>query len=260
MRFKKGIVLMIVIGINCACSDKSDYVEPVPEIIVVTATNGVGDNGYNDQILSGIMQVNEIYDIRLSLITPECLKEAKNILESWYSKETSGERSLLVLASNEYESLVNGFDDELPDNKYILLFENKNQPLCANVSSFIIRRYGVSYLAGCMASEAESACVVAAMNSSDYINDAVVGFADGYHTGGNDAEVLYLAEDESGFAMPVEAYRMMQDIDYNAFIYPLAGGSNNGVYKFTREMTFCLQLVSGMDIDCSYYKIGRAHV
>ncbi len=253
MRCSKIILSMVFLGICCACSEKSHITEPLPKITFVTATNGVGDNGYNDQILAGVMQVYESKDISLSLVTPANLEEVNTVLKEWCSKEASGARELLVLASNEYETLTDNIDAALPSDKHILLIESDKDIIQENVSSVFIRRYGISYLSGCMVREAESAYVIAAMKNDSYIEDAIKGFVDGYHSNGKDAEVIYLADDETGYSMPGEAYKTMQEIDYNAFVYPLAGGSNNGIYKSTREQEFCLQLVAGMDVDCSQY-------
>ena len=52
--------------------------------------------------------------------------------------------------------------------------------------------------------------------------------------------------------MPDEAYRFVDELD-EAFVYPLAGGSNNGIYKYSREAKLSLLLVAGMDMDCSDY-------
>jgi basic membrane protein A len=41
----------------------------------------------------------------------------------------------------------------------------------------------------------------------------------------------------------------------DAFIFPVAGGSNNGVYKYTRDMVVSLLLVCGMDVDASAYSV-----
>lgn len=253
MRFFYVISAIVFLIICSGCSEKSHIAEPLPKITVVTATNGVGDNGYNDQILAGVMQVYESQDISLSLITPASLEETKTVLKEWCSKESLGAKELLVLASNEYEILTDDIDAALSSDKHILLIESDKDIIQENVSSVFIRRYGISYLSGCMARGAESAYVISAMDTDSYIEDAVKGFVEGYNSDEKDVEVIYLAEDESGYSMPVEAYKTMQEIDYNAFVYPLAGGSNNGMYKFTREQEFCLQLIAGMDVDCSQY-------
>lgn len=253
MRLFKIILQIGIFGLCCVCCGKHDLAEPLPRVTVLTATNGVGDNGYNDQILAGVMQVNESEDISLSLITPANLAEAEKVLEEWRSKEQSAARELLVLASNEYEPLLGDFSVELPSSRHILLIESDKSVPQKNISSVAVRRYGISFLSGCMAREAEVAYVMAAMPSDSYIGDAVKGFVDAYRSSGKETEVIYLADDESGYSMPGKAYKIMQEIEYNAFVYPLAGGSNSGVYKSAREQEFCAQLIAGMDVDCSRY-------
>ena len=240
----REILLIVLLGMCCACSEKSHIMEPVPQITVICSLNGSGDNGYNDEILSGIMEANETNSISLSIISPASIEEAQVALSEWIKADVQECRSLLVLSGNEYESLVK--DLAVPTNKEIIIFESEAENLPSNVYSFMIHRYGISYLAGCMASEAESACVVAAMQSESYLGDAVKGFMDGFSVGGNNADVIYLANDESG-------YKVVNTLPYNSFIFPLAGGSNNGMYKATREEEFNMNLIAGMDVDCSYY-------
>ena len=50
--------------------------------------------------------------------------------------------------------------------------------------------------------------------------------------------------------MPDTTFRIAGDIE-NSFILPLAGGSNSGIYKYSRETPFYLSLIAGMDTDCS---------
>lgn len=251
MRIKNVILAIIASGMFSACSEYDFFDEPRPEITIILGLAGAGDNGYNDEILSGIMDVNETDDVSLSMISPASMEEAKAALDKWVNEDLSEVCALLVLAGNEYESLIQKI--ALPQNKSILLFESEADNLPTRVSSFMIHRYGVSYLAGCMASEAGSANVIAAMRSENYLGDAVKGFVDGFSVGGNRAEVVYLAEDESGYGMPNEGYKIVSKLPYNSFIYPLAGGSNSGMYKATREKEFDMHLIAGMDVDCSNY-------
>lgn len=251
MKLYKLIFCLLLLGTWCACSEESHNSPPRAKITIITALNGAGDNGYNDEILSGVMEAVESDDIVLSLITPSTMEEAQNVVNDWLKNDSLENRSLLVLASNEYEVL--DFTMNTDKNKRILLFESEENDLGQNLSTFMIRRYGISYLAGCMACEAEAAHVIAAMSSETYVGDAVKGFCDGYRQGGRIANVIYLAEDESGYSMPDMGYKVMKNIDYNSFVYPLAGGSNNGMYKSTREEEFCIQLIAGMDVDCSLY-------
>jgi basic membrane protein A len=251
VRNRNVILSIILIGMCYACSEKIAIDEPRPEITVIMGLSGAGDNGYNDEILSGLMEVNETSELSLSMISPASIEEARTALNVWLDRDLSGVRALLVLAGNEYESLIQ--DVTLPNDKSILLFESESKNLPNKVSSFIIRRYGISYLAGCMANEAQSASVIAAMHSENYMADAINGFVDGFSVSGKKTNVVYLAEDASGYGMPNEGYRIVKELPYNTFIYPLAGGSNSGMYKATREEEFNMKLIAGIDVDCYSY-------
>ena len=239
---------------SCSSDNESDsLIDNRFHITTVTSINGLGDMGYNDQILSGIMHFYEANDVQMNLVHPKNTEEVKQALKKWQAETKNHEKSLLVLAESAYESMLTSSNLQLEDNQQILLFETKNQNLPKGVSSFYINRYGASYLAGCMAKEHEAATIIAAMPGSPTLEAAIAGFSDAYRTHSQqEAKVIYLADDESGFNMADKAYQTMGNI-YNAFVFPLAGGSNTGVYKYSREASFYLPLSVGMDTDCSMY-------
>ena len=249
----KYLNFIYVLAVLSSCSDSkdnaADIFDTAPIITLVTSTSGAGDNGYNDGIITGVMNFYEKNDVRLSLVHPGSLDEARTVLQSWINNDNA-ERQLLILASSEYEQILRGDTLKLGGNKDILLFESDHVP---NVSTFRIQRYGASFLAGCIASPHAEATIIGAHPNEPIITDAIKGFTDGYEKY-NTAKVniIYLADDYSGFAMPDSAYRLAGTLG-NSFIYPLAGGSNNGIYKYSREEPFELMLVAGMDADCSAY-------
>ncbi len=102
MRIKFVILSIVLFGMCCACSEKSHFDEPRPEITVILGLSGAGDNGYNDEILAGIMDINESADVSLSMISPASMDDARSALSTWLNKELSGVNALLVLAGNEY--------------------------------------------------------------------------------------------------------------------------------------------------------------
>ena len=75
--------------------------------------------------------------------------------------------------------------------------------------------------------------VLLANNTDSPINIAKDGFIAGY---GSDCDVEYLADDWTGYVSASLAYRKMSDwaVDYD-FIFPVAGGSNAGIYRYSRE-------------------------
>ena len=241
-------------AILSSCSDSDDNtVEAVdlrPSLTVITTINGAGDNGYNDKIIAGVMQFHESHDVAMSLVRPATIDEARSALHSWLARDAV-EQSLLVLASSDYEAMMKSENITLRENQKILLFESDG---IAGICTFRIQRYGASYLAGCMAAPHSEATVVAAQPGEQILSDGILGFSDGYgaHSGGRRAGVAYLADDYSGYVMPDSAYRLASTLE-DAFVYPLAGGSNNGLYKYSREHSFVTILVAGMDTDCSAY-------
>lgn len=222
-------------------------------ITVVTSINGPGDNGYNDQIIAGVMEVANSRGVEVSLVHPATTAEAKSVLNTW--KQDGGDKpELLLLAGSDYEELARTDGTGLDSNHTVFLFESSGENMPQGVKTFRIARYGVSYLAGCMAQGSSSAKIVMAMRGDKTIEEAAEGFTDGYNAYSNGGMLTtdYLSETVSGYAMPENAYRLAKNIT-TGFIFPLAGGSNSGIYKSTREELLSMLLVAGVDVDCSAY-------
>ena len=260
--YKYSVYLLVLVVLS-SCTDRDgDTAETFNEslsVTLVTSLNGAGDNGYNDLILSGVLRFyQEQENVNLSLVRPHNIEEAESFLASWMEKE-SDVRELLILGSNDYELMVREKDVELDEQKTILLFESEAIP---NVNTIRIQRYGVSYLAGCIVAPEGCATIIAAMPDEPILMDAISGFSDGFNAYYNEDNVedsyyfstgldtIYLANDNTGYAMPDSTYRLVNEIN-NGFIYPLAGGSNNGIYKSIRDNHFALTMAIGMDADCS---------
>ena len=249
----KYLTFFICIAALSSCTNSEDKAADAikAHLTVIVSMGGLGDMGYNDQILSGTMHFYEANGVSMNLIRPNDTEEVRQVLQKWQIETKNHEKSLLVLAGSEYENVLTESNVQLEEHQQILIFETRNLDLPKGVCSFYINRYGASYLAGCMAKEHEAATIIAAMLGSPTLEAAIAGFSDAYRTHSQqEAEVIYLADDESGFNMADKAYQTMSDI-YNAFIFPLAGGSNIGIYKYSRETSFYLPLVVGMDADQS---------
>ena len=247
-------LIMFICFFTC-CKDETGniYIPNHQHLTLITSASGLGDMGYNDQIMSGIMHFYEANEVSMNLVRPNKTEEAKQTLQKWQAETKDKGKSLLVLAGNEYETLVTIGNLNLSKNQQILLFESKKQNLPEGVNTFHINRYGASYLAGCMAKEHEAATIVAAMPGDPILEESIQGFTDGYQAHNNNrVKLVYLSDNEEGFAMADSAYRVASEIR-NAFIFPLAGGSNSGIYKYSRETDFYLPLIVGMDTDCSMY-------
>lgn len=139
-------IVMMTLGLwLVSCSGEADdpVIEPRPAALtLITSTGGMGDNGYNDLILDGIMGFVTKNNVALSIVSPKDRQEAQTAVKNWHNDNTTGNKSLLILASNEYESLLDGNLLKPEASKSVLLFESEKEDLPDNVFTFSIRRYG----------------------------------------------------------------------------------------------------------------------
>ena len=252
-----GFLWLLLLAFLPSCSDSS--AEPVPEeevhqIIFLFSPGGLGDLSYNDCILSGVQQFKkENPEVDVFMYSPPSLEVAERIFTDWLKRPGSNIPVLFVLGSSDYESLADEYVPQYPltPNKRLLLFESLTEISHEGISTFHVSMYGASLLAGKTAAECSGAMksLVLLGSSTDIpIRSALHGFAEGL---GADPDVEYLADDWSGYIMAPEAYRKMSGwASTYGFIFPVAGGSNAGLYRYSRENAVC-PFLAGMDVDQS---------
>ncbi len=238
---------------SCNHTDELEPEIPAPQIVFLFSLGGLGDMSYNDRILEGVQRFKmENGDIDIYIYSPESLQEAEKIFADWLERPQSSIPVLFVLGSSDYEPMAELYlaEHDLTPNKSILLFESRKQYKDENIHTFQISMFGASYLAGVCARKCSemTPLVLLANNTDSPINIAKDGFIAGY---GSDCDVEYLADDWTGYVSASLAYRKMSDwaVDYD-FIFPVAGGSNAGIYRYSREFEVSPYL-AGMDIDQS---------
>ena len=251
-----------------ACSSDSNEPDipdgPTPQIIVLYGPGGLGDQGYNDRILVGVQNFKKEHhdDVDMYQYSPGSVEDAKRLLSDRLSLPESDIPALFVAASNDYEGIVTEALEyrQLTSNKRLLLFESDNVAGLP-VTTFRMSMYGASYLAGVTASAYvadKSSChgnvlVLLAHPGDNTIARAGNGFSEGFNSRnpGYLVSTEYLADDWSGYISAQTAYQNMsrwsQSYD---FIFPVAGGSNQGIYRYTREHDGA-PLTAGMDVDQS---------
>lgn len=268
-----GILLSVVLSclMDGGCDHHSDEPDtpsgPMPQIIVLYSPGGLGDQGYNDCILSGIQQFKKTYNTWAEMYqySPGSISEAQRLLSDWLALPESYVPALFVAAASDYEQLVASEleKNSLTPNKQLLLFETDNE---ANlpVTTFRLSMYGSSYLAGVTAAAyineltaqqkiPQDVLILLAHPFENTIAIAGKGFSDGFSSHCPNATPFteYLAQDWSGYADAQSAYRKMDDwARAYDFIFPVAGGSNHGIYRYTRENEDA-PLTAGMDVDQS---------
>lgn len=232
------IVILSVCLYSCTEDENGHTDTQIPEVIVLFSPNGLGDRGYNDNILEGVLLSAAQRGFIPEILCPDTYEESEKLFRTWL-EEKKTERSLFVLATNEYEEMVLKYGSSKQGGKKdILLFETQNTD--TEAYTFNLSMYGASYLAGeitaSLAPYNESA-ILCANPQDKVLQVASTGFREGFHAnGGSVCDTYFLAEDASGYGMSGKAYEKAAELSTRyAFIYPLAGGSNSGAYRYTRE-------------------------
>lgn len=126
----QSIITIVVLGLmfaSCSQDDDENQTIDLPRLTLVASTGGMGDNGYNDLIFDGIMEFVTKNEVTFSIISPKDRQEAQTAVSDWCNENTGSKQSLLVLASSEYESLLDGNIPELKASKSILLLKVKRK-------------------------------------------------------------------------------------------------------------------------------------
>ena len=248
-----------------ACS-KDDELEHdstgLATVTYLTTPNGLGDNGYNDAAAEGIFGFAFETGTRLRLLQPNNEAEAERMYQKWLTENAEEDSAVLIIGSSVYEQMARRVSAqhqaELEDIRQrggrVLLFET--EAAIEGITTMAVSRYGASYLCGAM-SGAFDALVLSAVKGNPLLEESIKGFMDGYnahHAEGTRAEVHYLSDDETGFAMPDSAYRFISRRDeeigsWDEIIFPLLGGSETGVLRYLNDEEFTMALMIGMDTD-----------
>lgn len=221
------------------------------DITIITPLSGLGDNGYNDEALAGVMDLASTSGLEVSLLRPKTLEQAGEYVNEWSEHENS-KRRLLILPDEEYSAILSAV--KLSDEKSVLLFENNGKEVPSGIATFRISRYGTGYLSGCLAMGSETVHIVHGKKEDPISEEAAKGFANGYLKSRPNGKIVShsLSDTYSGWSMPDSLYRLAAEYQ-DDFFFPLAKGSNAGLYKFSHESPFVLMLIAGMDVDCSAY-------
>lgn len=256
-------------GLSACSSDDDAYTplaSPRPQVVVMYAPGGLGDQGYNDCILAGVQSFKKNFYGKADVYqySPGSINEAERLLTDWLSLPESDVPALFVVASDDYEALTGMClrRHPLSANKRILLFESDNE-MGLPVTTFHLTMAGASYLAGVTAAtyidglrqtgESKDALIVLAHPDDAVTAQAAASFSDGFYATTSAAKVdtEYLADDWTGYVSAQLAYQNMDRWSQSySFVFPVAGGSNSGIYRYTREYADA-PLTAGMDIDQS---------
>ena len=248
--------LLLAVMMTTACSKDDDPVadSPQPQIIFLFSPGGLGDMSYNDCILQGVQRFKlEQPETDIYIYSPQSLDEAEKIFSDWLVRPESNIPVLFVLATSDYEPIAEKYlkEHSLTANKSILLFESRKRYNDPNIYTFQISMYGASYLAGATASRCCGDKKALALLAND--SDSPIGIArDGFISGlQGECDVKYIADDWTGYIQSYFTYQKMSEWSKEyGYIFPVAGGSNAGIYRYSRENEDS-PFLAGMDIDQS---------
>ncbi|MCQ2059400.1 MAG: BMP family ABC transporter substrate-binding protein [Bacteroidaceae bacterium] len=261
----------LILASSCTRNEQEETVVD-RRIVVLSSIGGMGDHGYNDLVISGLMRSywdKGRFDAHMFYLGPETMEEAENFIERWIGPETkSAIHTLLVMCSSDYrdlaEKILANRDFTAENQVEMLVFEVPELPESQNsikAYSFMIPMYQASYQAGVYAAlNGYSKPLVWLADKSDTLTrKAGDGFSDGYKSVTEKTpEWRYLSNDWHGYSMGSEAYMQMDDVSSrNDFIFPVMGGSNMGLYRYMRENPGGPAVV-GMDVDQSIYSTNVA--
>lgn len=257
------LALLSVCLTACCDGDKEEQTTIKPSIDYLFSVNDWDDGGYSDLAASAITTIaNNNRDVNVSVHKPTTAAMAEQTFKQWIER-TATNKELFILAGSDYKALINKYvADKLPTNKSILIFESDpTKPLPDGVSTFFISSFGTSYITGGAAAyltkDLTRNILVLLANQTDM---AVKTFGDGFKHGFNSSthannrtiDTEYLGEGAESYIMADEAYAKMDNwSNTHDFIFPITGGSNLGIYRWSNEHPANSPLLSGTDLDQS---------
>ena len=250
--------LFILLTISSCSKNEQEEIVATRQLHVLLLPHELGDMGYGDTLLRGIQTIRrDAKNIDIRIYQPESIEQGEQIFYKWATSDAKSQPSLFVVTADDYEGMLVRYfkDNDLAKNKEILLFESENSDELP-IYNFTISSYGASYLAGIVAAQSTSRPALIVWGNSMDVSTfgAVDGFKDGYYSqqSGNIVATTILANDWTGYVMANDVYINMSTWTKSyGFIYPIAGGSNNGVYHYLREFPKDTY-TAGFDTDSSH--------
>lgn len=248
------LLMLLLIALSCSCERDIDVLPALEKnVYILFSPGGIGDSGYNDLILRGALQAQKENDFRLHVLSPNSVEEAEKMYSAWLqSEDDENPPTLFILAASEYEDIPAKYSSsEIGENKKVVLFETRTSQ--SEISTFSISMYGACYLSGAIAAIfGEQAAIICGNKNDKAVNVAVDGFYAGFmEAGGSEIIRENLSDTWEGYAMPELAYTRTAELSKQySFIFPLAGGSNLGIFRYTREYSKGLY-TAGMDVEQS---------
>ena len=251
-------VFSLLLLTSCDSTDDAAAGEETWEVTAILTTTGLGDLGYNDQMYLGFCYVREELDCDVIVRSPSSVADANAMAEAWMaSKAPKNKHRLLVLCDETYSGLVRQEGWQSTDNSAILQLDSDDETLPVYTRSMPL--YGACYAVGRMMNKLpdsanKHAAVVMANNVDNAIVEGREGFVQGATEAGVSVDTYYLSDNAGeGYNLSDSIYHLCYAIAPETFfMLPLAGGSNNGVYRYGREKHDDNIMTCALDSDLAY--------
>ena len=237
------ILLYIFLILLSACSNEqsNEILNKVDfEVNVLFSPQGLGDYAYNDVILYGIQKSHKNNHFKLNILQPSSIADGWKMFETWKNSPTTKKNQLFIFTSVIYEKLLMNDSPIGNEHKQIILFQSEKE--IEKVRTFNISSYGAAYFIGKLIGDSrivDSAALLLANEEDFNLKQCNQGFMDGFLDNDfeNDFETYYLAKHlNEGYNIPDSAYYASNNLFRKyRFVFPIAGGSNKGVYQSVRD-------------------------
>jgi len=251
------MVVLLLAAFVAACAPQPDEIEDEPLLVrVLFPLHGLGDRSFADAAYEGIVRAGLEYNLVVTHGTPDDMEEAAMILHEWLAEPATRDE-LIISVGVKYSDLIAAVDCPLAP-RMMLHLDERLPEACDNVRSVSFGTFAPSFLAGVASLSVAKRPFAAAIGGMDVetVNLFLRGFEAGVvYAGGTMRGISYLSEDVDGFANPELAKETAQFLYQESdVVFPVAGGSNPGVFEAAKEQEGRFSL--GVDSDQSWMGVG----
>jgi len=252
-------LILVCLGLVCSlplysCGGSEGPGNDPFELYVLYPLAGLGDRSFSDNVYEGVVRSGLSVNFNKTEAMADDIDQAKEIYSAWIEDEAP-EPELIIAVSSEFDVVVNQSPCDF-NNRKLLFLDYELEP-CEHTRNIIYKTYAPSFLAGVAAMEvsaSKKASVLAGMDI-DPVNEFVRGFIAGVeYAGGEVVETRYISETFEGF-WSADIAKEMSDEMYETVdvIFPVAGGSNLGVFEAAKEAEG--RYTFGIDSDQSFWGV-----
>lgn len=246
-----NLLFFYMLLIICACNAEQESVDAF-QVKILYPLSGLGDRSFADSLYEGVVKAGLHVNFEKTEIMSNDADEAKKTYTSWIQNQAEN-TELIIAAGVDYAGFITESGCELNNRK--LLYMDYKLEQCDNIRNVIYKTYAPSFLAGVAAMEVSQtgkAAIIGGMDI-DPVNEFIEGFKAGVeYAGGTITETRYISQNNDGFWSAEKAKEIAMELYEEVdVIFPVAGGSNTGVFEATKaedgRYTF------GIDSDQSFW-------